>query len=131
VGEELVAGIGLGLCILVGVAHVDTEDEATELAWKLARLRIFSNEEGKFDRSVLDVHGDVLVVSQFTLIADTTKGNRPSFAGAASPDQAERLYELVIEQLRNEELRVESGRFGASMQVELCNDGPVTVTLET
>lgn len=130
-GEELVAGIGLGLCILVGVAHVDTEDEATELAWKLARLRIFSNEEGKFDRSVLDVHGDVLVVSQFTLIADTTKGNRPSFAGAASPDQAERLYELVIEQLRNEELRVESGRFGASMQVELCNDGPVTVTLET
>ena len=131
VGEELVADIGLGLCILVGVAHADTEDEAIKLARKLAQLRIFPNDEGKFDRSVLDVHGDVLVVSQFTLIADTTKGHRPSFAGAAPPEQAKRLYDLVIEQLRNEQLQVESGRFGARMRVELCNDGPVTVTLET
>jgi D-tyrosyl-tRNA(Tyr) deacylase len=122
--------IGAGLCVLLGVAATDGEDEAVKLAGKTARLRVFQNDEGKFDRSLLDVQGSALVVSQFTLIADTTKGNRPSFGAAARPEQAEPLYERFCSELRALGVPVETGVFGASMQVELVNDGPVTVILD-
>jgi D-tyrosyl-tRNA(Tyr) deacylase len=122
--------IGPGLCVLLGVAEGDTAAEAERLAGKVARLRIFENEEGKFDRSLLDTGGAALVVSQFTLIADTSKGNRPSFAGAAPPELAEPLYERFCAALRAEGVIVETGVFGARMAVELTNDGPVTVVLE-
>jgi D-aminoacyl-tRNA deacylase len=130
VGRETVGEIGRGLCVLLGVAGDDDEAVAERLAGKVARLRIFENEEGKFDRSVVDVHGGALVISQFTLIADTAKGNRPSFTAAAPPDLAERLYEGFCESLRNEGIDVAQGRFGARMVVELANDGPVTIVLD-
>ena len=122
--------IGPGLCVLLGVAAEDAEGEADRLAGKVARLRIFENEEGKFDRSLLDLGGEALVVSQFTLIADTTKGNRPSFAGAARPEQAEPLYERFCEELGSLGIGVARGVFGARMAVELVNDGPVTIVLD-
>ena len=126
-----VAGeIGPGLLVLLGVAVGDVDADADRLAGKVARLRIFENEDGRFDRSVLDTSGAVLAVSQFTLIADTTKGNRPSFAGAAEPDGAQLLYERFCAALRELGLAVEQGVFGARMQVELVNDGPVTIVLE-
>ena len=121
--------IGPGLCVLLGVADGDTAEDAARLAGKVARLRIFQNEEGKFDRSLLDVGGEALVVSQFTLLADTTKGNRPSFSAAARPEVAEPLYEDFCAALAAEGVRVTQGVFGASMQIELVNDGPVTVVL--
>jgi len=123
--------IGPGLCVLFGVAAGDERQGAERLAGKVARLRIFQNEEGKFDRSLLDVGGGALVVSQFTLIADTAKGNRPSFSRAAQPEAAEPLYEAFCEALAAEGVRVARGIFGARMQVELVNDGPVTIILET
>jgi D-tyrosyl-tRNA(Tyr) deacylase len=127
-----VAGeIGAGLCILLGVAESDGEEEAARLAGKTVRLRIFENEEGKFDRSLLDAGGEALVVSQFTLIADTAKGNRPSFSHAARPEQAEPLYERFCEALEDAGVRVARGLFGARMHVELVNDGPVTIVLGT
>jgi len=122
--------IGPGLCVLLGVADGDDEAAAVRLAEKVARLRIFENEAGKFDRSLLDVAGEALVVSQFTLIADTAKGNRPSFAGAARPDVAEPLYLRFAAALRALGVRVETGVFGARMTVELVNDGPVTIVLD-
>ena len=122
--------IGPGLCVLFGVGRDDVEADAALLAQKVARLRIFANEEGKFDRSVLDVGGAVLVVSQFTLIADTAKGNRPSFAAAASPKDAERFYEIFCAELRAAGVPVETGVFGANMELELVNDGPVTIVLD-
>ncbi|HVN60421.1 MAG TPA: D-aminoacyl-tRNA deacylase [Gaiellaceae bacterium] len=122
--------IGPGLCVLLGVAHGDGPAAAAQLAGKVARLRVFENAEGKFDRSLLDTGGAALVVSQFTLIADTTKGNRPSFSGAARPDEAERLYESFCEALRAQGVPVETGIFGARMRVELVNDGPVTIVLD-
>jgi D-tyrosyl-tRNA(Tyr) deacylase len=122
--------IGAGLCILLGVADSDDEAVAVRLAEKTARLRIFQNDEGKFDRSLLDTGGAALVVSQFTLIADTSKGNRPSFSGAARPELAEPLYERFAEALRELGVPVETGVFGARMAVELVNDGPVTIVLE-
>ena len=122
--------VGHGLCVLLGVARGDGEDEAARLAAKVARLRIFPDEEGRFDRSVEDVGGAVLVVSQFTLIADTTKGNRPSFAEAAPPEEAEALYERFCAELRVLGVPVETGVFGAKMDVELVNDGPVTIVLD-
>jgi D-aminoacyl-tRNA deacylase len=128
-GGEVVGEIGTGLCVLLGVARGDEAAEAERLAGKVARLRIFENEEGKFDQSVLDVGGAVLAVSQFTLIADTAKGNRPSFTEAAPPDEAELLYEAFCVALRELEVPVETGVFGAGMQVELVNDGPVTILL--
>jgi D-tyrosyl-tRNA(Tyr) deacylase len=127
---ETVREIGRGLCILLGVSADDDEAVAERLAGKVARLRIFENEEGKFDRSVVDVHGGALVVSQFTLIADTGKGNRPSFAAAAPPEQAERLYNGFCESLQSQGIDVGKGRFGARMVVELANDGPVTIVLD-
>jgi D-tyrosyl-tRNA(Tyr) deacylase len=130
VGDEIVAAIGPGLCVLLGVAREDEELDAERLAGRIARLRIFENEEGKFDRSVLDTRGAVLVVSQFTLIADTKKGSRPSFADAAPQEQAERLYEALIAALNALGVPVETGVFGARMRVDIANDGPVTVLLD-
>ena len=123
--------IGAGLCVLVGVAEGDGAADAERLAGKVARLRIFENEEGKFDRSLLDVGGAALVVSQFTLIADTAKGNRPSFTHAARPEQAEPLYEAFCAALEVEGVEVARGRFGARMLVEIANEGPVTIVLES
>jgi D-aminoacyl-tRNA deacylase len=122
--------IGSGLCVLLGVAGDDDDADADRLAGKVARLRIFENDEGKFDRSLLDVGGAALVVSQFTLIADTEKGNRPSFAHAARPEQAEPLYERFCDALAALGVEVARGVFGARMAVELVNDGPVTIVLE-
>jgi D-tyrosyl-tRNA(Tyr) deacylase len=122
--------IGRGLCVLLGVARGDGEDQATRLAGKVATLRIFPDDEGRFDRSVEDVAGAVLAVSQFTLVADTAKGNRPSFADAAPPEEAEPLYERFCAELRALGVPVQTGIFGAKMEVELVNDGPVTVVLD-
>jgi D-tyrosyl-tRNA(Tyr) deacylase len=121
--------IGPGLCVLLGVAAGDDEAEAVRLAEKTARLRIFENDEGKFDRSLLDTGGEALVVSQFTLLADLAKGNRPSFSGAAPPEVAEPLYERFVQALRELGVHVETGVFGARMAVELVNDGPVTIVI--
>ena len=129
VGGQTVGAIGPGLCVLLGVAADDTAAAADRLAGKLGRLRIFENEAGKFDQSLLDVGGGALVVSQFTLIADTSKGNRPSFAQAAPPELAEPLYEAFCETLRGLGISVETGIFGARMRLELLNDGPVTLVL--
>ena len=122
--------IGPGVLVLLGVADGDTEANAERLAGKVARLRIFEDESGKFDRSLLDTGGAALVVSQFTLIADTAKGNRPSFSGAAQPEIAEPLYERFCEALRALGVPVQTGIFGARMAVELVNDGPVTIILD-
>jgi len=122
--------IGRGLCVLLGVASGDGEEQAARLAGKVGRLRVFPDDAGRFDRSILDVAGTALVVSQFTLIADTAKGNRPSFADAAPPEQAEPLYERFCSELQALGVPVETGVFGAKMEVELVNDGPVTIVLD-
>jgi D-tyrosyl-tRNA(Tyr) deacylase len=122
--------IGAGLVILLGVARDDGEADADRLATRLARLRVFPDAEGRFDASLLDTGGAALVVSQFTLLGDTARGNRPSFTEAAAPELAEPLYERVCEQLAAAGVRsVERGRFGAHMQLELVNDGPVTIVV--
>jgi D-tyrosyl-tRNA(Tyr) deacylase len=133
VGAETVAEIGAGLCVLLGVAQEDDDATAERLAGKVARLRIFENEEGKFDRSLLDTNGEALVVSQFILIADSRRqrGTRPDFSHAARPEVAEPLYERFCAELRNLGMPVETGVFGARMVVEIVNDGPVTIILET
>ncbi len=123
--------IGAGLCILLGVAADDTEADADRLAGRVARLRIFADVEGRFDESLLDTVGAALVVSQFTLIADTTKGNRPGFSRAARPEVAEPLYERFCAALDAAGVAVQRGSFGSSMRVELVNDGPVTIVLDT
>jgi D-tyrosyl-tRNA(Tyr) deacylase len=130
IGDEVVGEIGPGLCVLLGVAREDDEAGAERLAGRVARLRIFENDEGKFDRSVLDTSGAVLVVSNFTLIADTAKGNRPSFSAAAEPAQAQLLYEGFCAALRELRVPVETGVFGARMRVEIANQGPVTIVLD-
>ena len=126
---ETVGASGPGLCVLLGVAADDVVADAERLAEKIARLRIFENEAGKFDLSLLDVGGEALVVSQFTLFADMSKGNRPSFSDAAPPERAEPLYDAFCRALSELGLRVETGVFGARMQLELVNDGPVTLVL--
>jgi D-tyrosyl-tRNA(Tyr) deacylase len=131
VEDERISEIGFGLLLLVGVAQADGEAEADWLAEKIAGLRIMGDEEGKMNRSVTDVGGAVLAVSQFTLLADTRKGKRPSFIGAARPEEAERLFDHFCERLRAAGVdRVETGRFGAMMSVALVNDGPVTIVIE-
>jgi D-tyrosyl-tRNA(Tyr) deacylase len=130
VEDEVVGEIGPGLCVLLGVARGDDADTAERLAGRIARLRIFENEEGKFDRSVLVTDGAVLVVSQFTLIADTAKGSRPSFSEAAPPDLAEPLYERFCAGLRELGVPVATGVFGARMRLEIVNDGPVTIVFD-
>jgi D-tyrosyl-tRNA(Tyr) deacylase len=121
--------IGPGLLVLLGVAEGDDEAAAAALAGKIARLRIFGGDDGKFDRSLVDTGGAALVVSQFTLIADTARGNRPSFSHAARPEHAKPVYERFCSELDVLGVRVETGVFGARMAVELVNDGPVTVVL--
>jgi D-tyrosyl-tRNA(Tyr) deacylase len=130
VDGAVVGECGHGLCVLLGVAREDVPEQAERLARKVARLRVFANDEGRFDRSVVDVGGSVLVVSQFTLIADTARGNRPSFSGAAPPEVAERLYALFAWALEHEGVPVATGVFGAHMVVEIENDGPVTIVLD-
>lgn len=132
VDRELVAGCGPGLLVLLGVAAGDGEQEADRLAGRVARLRIFENDGGRLDLSVLDTGGDALVVSQFTLVADSKrpKGTRPDFSQAARPELAEPLYERFCQALRDLGVPVQTGVFGARMQVELVNDGPVTIILD-
>ncbi len=122
--------IGPGLCILLGVAAGDGPADARRLAAKIANLRIFAGDDGRFERSILDTGGEALVVSQFTLVADTGKGHRPSFSVAARPEVAQPLYEQFVAELRALGIRVETGVFGERMAVELVHDGPVTIILE-
>ena len=132
VEDEIISEVGPGLLLFVGVAVSDGEAEAGWLAEKLAGLRIFNDEEGKMNLSVQDVGGEVLAVSQFTLLADTKKGKRPSFVGAAPPEEAEPLFDYLCERLRAAGVvSVKTGSFGAMMSVALVNDGPVTIVLES
>ena len=131
VDSEVVGRIGQGLVVFVGVASGDTEKDAQYLAQKTASLRIFPDEEGRFNLSILDIKGELLVVSQFTLLADTRKGRRPNFIEAAPPVQAEEIFERFVEQARATGLKVETGRFQQYMHVEIHNDGPVTILLDS
>src|SRR5690606_792358 len=128
---EITGKIDKGLVLLVGVTHDDTEEDADYLAEKISGLRIFEDEEGKMNLSIKDVGGDILSVSQFTLYADTRKGRRPSFVYAAKPTHAQKLYEYFNEQLEKKGLKVETGIFGAMMEVSILNDGPVTNILDS
>lgn len=130
VGGDIRAESGPGLLVLLGIAESDGDEESARLARKVARLRVFEDADGRLDRSLLDVAGDALVVSQFTLVADTRRGTRPSFSAAARPEVAELLYERFCATLEGEGVRVGRGVFGARMQVSLVNDGPVTIVLE-
>ena len=132
VDGETVGACGPGLLVLVGARHGDASETATRLAAKIARLRIFENDDGRFDRSLLDTGGEALVVSQFTLLGDSRrqKGTRPSFSDAAPPEVAEPLIERFVEALRGYGIHVETGVFGARMEVALVNDGPVTIVLD-
>ena len=130
VDEKTVADIGLGYVVLLGVGHEDNQEKARELAEKVVYLRVFSDEDGKMNRSLMDVQGEMIVVSQFTLHADTSRGRRPSFINAARPELAEPLVAYFIEQVRSFGIKVQSGIFGAHMVVNIQNDGPVTITLE-
>jgi D-tyrosyl-tRNA(Tyr) deacylase len=130
VGGQRIAAIGQGLLALVAAGQRDGRDDAVRLAAKIARLRIFADAEGRMNRSVADTGGAVLVVSQFTLYADTSRGTRPGFTGAAPPDLGAELVEAVAAELRGLGLPVETGRFGAHMRVALVNDGPVTIWLD-
>jgi len=130
--NEWISGeIGLGLLVLLGVGHEDTEADATYLADKIAGLRIFEDQDGKMNRSVQDVGGSVLAVSQFTLYGDVRRGKRPSFDAAAPPEKARQLYEFFVERIRAAGIRCETGRFQEMMQVELVNEGPVTILLDS
>ena len=131
VDREVVGSIGQGLVGFIGVAAGDTEDDVEYLVQKMAGLRIFSDEDGKFNLSILDVGGKLLLVSQFTLLASTRKGRRPSFTDAAMPDLAEELFQRYLEQASATGLRVATGRFQQYMQVEIHNDGPVTIMLDS
>ncbi len=131
VREDVVGAIGRGLLVFVGIAVEDGTAEADWLIDKLLGLRIFEDEQGKFNRSLRDVNGELLIVSQFTLLADSRKGRRPSFSAAARPEQASLLYEHIIARARAQGVAVATGEFGARMQVTLVNDGPVTIILDS
>ena len=130
VANKVVAKIGLGLVVLLGISPTDTEADVREMAEKVANLRIFGDAQGKMNLSCLDVNGEIIVVSQFTLYADTRRGRRPSFTGAASPELAEPLCQFFVETLRIMGVPTQSGVFGAHMVVDIQNDGPVTILLE-
>ena len=129
--QEILSAIGPGLLVFLGVTHTDSQQDAAWLAAKVARLRVFEDDQGKMNRSVQEINGSVLVVSQFTLYGDTRRGNRPGFDQAARPEMAEPLYESFVALLREAGLAVATGRFAADMQVALANDGPVTLLLES
>ena len=129
-GDEI-GRIGPGLCLFIGIAEGDTEEDANYLAQKSTELRIFEDEKGKFSRSLLDVSGEILVVSEFTLYGDCTKGRRPSFSQAASPEEAERLYGYFVKKLEERGLNVATGKFQAKMEVSTVNSGPVTFILDS
>lgn len=131
VDSEIIGEIGVGWLVFLGVARTDTGAETAKLAEKIAGLRLFPDAEGRFNLSVSDVSGSILVVSQFTLYADCTRGKRPSFTDAAEPERANQLYEQFIKELRAKEMPVATGRFGADMKVSLVNDGPVTILLDS
>ena len=131
VGGKIVGKIGHGLLVLLGVASDDTEEDAAQIVRKIAQLRIFNDADGKFNLSLEDVGGAVLLISQFTLFGDTRKGNRPSFISAARPEHAVPLYESVAQHLRDRGITVATGEFGAHMDVHLTNDGPVTILIDT
>ncbi|ALC89828.1 D-tyrosyl-tRNA(Tyr) deacylase [Bacillus sp. FJAT-18017] len=131
VDGEVVGSIPKGLVVLLGVTHEDTEKDAAFLADKIANLRIYEDEEGKMNLSLLDVGGDILSVSQFTLYGDCRKGRRPNFMAAARPEVANGLYETFNSMLRDKGITVETGRFGAMMDVSLVNDGPVTLIIDS
>ncbi len=131
IAGQTVGNIGRGLVIFVGVANGDTVKDAQYLAQKVISLRIFADDEGRFNLSALQIRGEILVASQFTLLADTKKGRRPSFTEAASPAQAEELFEQFVAQTRTSGLKVETGRFQQYMQVAIQNDGPVTILLDS
>lgn len=130
VENEIVGEIGAGLCIFLGLGRQDSEENANMLADKIKNLRIFDDQQGKMNRSITDVGGELLVVSQFTLYADCRKGNRPSFSDAAPGPEADRLYKIFTERLRGAGFKVATGQFQAHMKVALVNDGPVTILLE-
>ena len=130
VDSKIVGSIKHGLLLLIGFSSTDTEESILPTIEKIVKLRIFSDEEGKMNKSVLDVEGSLLLISQFTLYADTKKGNRPSFIEAARPEQAIPLYEFFIDEMRKRITKVETGIFGADMKVELVNDGPVTIVFD-
>jgi D-tyrosyl-tRNA(Tyr) deacylase len=131
VADHAIAEIGKGMVILVGIGPQDGEDQVRQLAEKVTNLRIFEDEQGKMNLSVLDAGGEVIVVSQFTLYADTRRGRRPSFTEAALPEVARPLVELFAQLLRQLGVPTQTGEFGAHMQVEISNDGPVTIWMET
>jgi len=128
---EVVGRIGKGLVVFIGIAQEDTERDANYLADKVVNLRIFADDASKFNLSALETRGEILIVSQFTLLADARKGRRPSFAQAALPEQAEALFNLFVDLVRNSGLKVETGRFQQHMLVEIHNDGPVTIALDS
>lgn len=130
VDNEIKGKIESGFLVLLGVAHEDTEEIADYLVEKLINLRVFTDENDKMNLSVKDINGEILIVSQFTLYADCKKGNRPSFISAAKPDKAEKLYNYFIKKCKESNINVQTGIFGADMQVSLTNDGPVTIILE-
>ncbi len=131
IGGEVVGSIGPGMTVLIGVGDMDTEAEAAKIARKIEGLRIFEDDAGKMNRSITEIGGHILAISQFTLYADARKGRRPSFVHAALPDKAEPLVQAVVAQLRAAGIHVETGRFGAEMLVTIENDGPVTIWLDS
>lgn len=130
VNNEIIGKINKGFLVLVGITHEDTTEIADYLVQKLLNLRIFSDEDDKMNLSIKDINGELLIVSQFTLYANCQRGNRPSFIDAGKPEMAENLYNYFVQKCKNENIKVETGKFGADMQVSLTNDGPVTIILE-
>ena len=130
VDNKIEGKINKGFMVLCGITHTDTEKEAEYLSKKLCNLRVFEDEQGKMNLSIKDINGELLIISQFTLYADCSNGNRPSFTNAAKPEFANELYEYFLEKCREEGIAVQKGIFGADMKVSLINDGPVTIILE-